>query len=1272
MNVTCPSCKTRYSVDDARVPPSGVTIKCPNCGHTFVAKPPRARSTVALPGSVAPPSASAPPAAPTAGREPRTTVQPRTQQPGAVPLPGTKAPNTEGPVPLPASHPPPPPAGPRAGSAVALPGSVESPPSLGGPRAGSAVALPGSSDPIDRAPSRGASASTEMGELDLGLEDDVPLPAPKHPAPGPMAFSSPADQAGDLALGGDEVLDFIGDRAGGGPDQGPSHHPEFKIRRRNGRVEGPYGVGRIQAMLRNQELQGSEDISTDGVSWRAMTAHPELNATLNEMHAADDPMAFGNVDLPPLSSSTDLPISASLPGPRPTRSSSSLDLTSADLGTDSLGSPYRAHPAGQPAAMQAPEPGYAGPSYPPTGAEGPLPNAPSAGFGYAQQPAPGQEFAPSALDPRAFPPASPAGAPAADAMGLEASSRDLAHELQVGEVPELPPIWQTYRNHIIAFCVAIALVLLGVYTQFFTPFGAFGIPALVEVITATEPPDAPEPPPPPPAKLADPKEVASLIDEHSYESFRSVFATLQQAGPTVPDNQLALARARGFATLAYGPEVFPLEALAAAVEALSSLDLNQAMGGDADAANVAIAKARTALQLLAGEPELASNQLLGLIEAHPDDKELALLLGTARMKLGQPAAAVAAYDRALIADAAYAPALHAFGEAVEAIGGPQAAEQAAIWYSKALEANPRHSRSGLAAARLYEALNKSGLHRTILKKTAAEANRGLPPDELPPFLYRVAKTFDEQGRLGDVAEHAIEAARLQPGDAEMVGLGAVATALSGDGERAIAMLAPVLKRDPQNVDATVALARVYVKTDDIAKGFIELEKARKVAGSDSRIPLWEARFHISLGKFNDAQLALRRAVRLAGNDPMPYVEQGQLELKLGDINAAYESAQAAVKAAPTEARAHGLLAACYARRGQLRKAEKSFERAIALDGEQLRFQLGYANALRDQAAKRANPQDSKTLARAVPIYLKALRKQPNNPQVLFEYGRVLELLGDLRGALALYEDAAELDAQDVRPHLKMVSAYLDPANRDMSAARSSMKQARLIEGIGGVAMPEVRFWEARIAYDEGKPREAVNAMRTAIEAVPTNPIYQYWMGRVLEADNSLYEAITHYKKAVKLNSRYAPAIRALGRASLELKRFDQARKYYRQYQRAAPEDHTVHVEIGDSYTMQNRDDEAAKAYKAALAKMPDTSRALLQLGNISDRRGKSSEALRYYRRAARADPDLGEAVCKVALIEAQGRLDSRTRRQLERCVELRSSPTDLQMNAREILQTPAP
>ncbi|MBI5495233.1 MAG: zinc-ribbon domain-containing protein, partial [Deltaproteobacteria bacterium] len=87
MRISCPQCSSQYNVDEKRIPPQGVQIKCPKCLHAFVVQAPAADA-------------------------------------GAVPLPGGG-----GAVPLPGG-----------GGAVPLPGGAGAVPLPGG---GGAVPLPG-------------------------------------------------------------------------------------------------------------------------------------------------------------------------------------------------------------------------------------------------------------------------------------------------------------------------------------------------------------------------------------------------------------------------------------------------------------------------------------------------------------------------------------------------------------------------------------------------------------------------------------------------------------------------------------------------------------------------------------------------------------------------------------------------------------------------------------------------------------------------------------------------------------------------------------------------------------------------------------------------------------------------------------------------------------------------------------------------------------------------------------------------------------------------
>src|SRR5438105_11260696 len=53
LRIECQSCKAPYQVDERRVPPTGLKMRCPKCGHTFLVKADGSTEAVVTPGSPA-------------------------------------------------------------------------------------------------------------------------------------------------------------------------------------------------------------------------------------------------------------------------------------------------------------------------------------------------------------------------------------------------------------------------------------------------------------------------------------------------------------------------------------------------------------------------------------------------------------------------------------------------------------------------------------------------------------------------------------------------------------------------------------------------------------------------------------------------------------------------------------------------------------------------------------------------------------------------------------------------------------------------------------------------------------------------------------------------------------------------------------------------------------------------------------------------------------------------------------------------------------------
>ncbi len=305
MKVACPHCHAAYSIDDRRVPATGLNVRCPKCRNAFpVRKEP---SDPVEPGPV-PLRPPAPASAPSRPAEAFAA--------GAVPLPAPSAPYEPEPAPapqapaiaLPAPDPAPAPerADPFAEGHLPSPAEAADPlpfepaprrhPELEepAPPAGGAGSLPdlATPDPLPLPAAPVARAAEPQAEsFTFGEVDFAAASAPDEPAerPPPAASPPPPRAPGaPPAGGGDEDLEMLfGDGAPGAGAAKPSVPGEgasYQVRRRSGKIFGPFDEAQIVGMLSKGELMGNEDASADGgKSWSPIGAVPVFGEALRSV-----------------------------------------------------------------------------------------------------------------------------------------------------------------------------------------------------------------------------------------------------------------------------------------------------------------------------------------------------------------------------------------------------------------------------------------------------------------------------------------------------------------------------------------------------------------------------------------------------------------------------------------------------------------------------------------------------------------------------------------------------------------------------------------------------------------------------------------------------------------------------------------------------------------------------------------------------------------------------------------------------------------------------
>ncbi|HSM93468.1 MAG TPA: zinc-ribbon domain-containing protein, partial [Anaeromyxobacteraceae bacterium] len=285
MKVTCPHCGALYSIDDRRIPATGLNVKCPKCAAAFPVRreaappaPPAEELSFGAPqGAIplpAPENPFAPPPPAAVEDNPFALPPPAVEDnPFALPPPASAGEpfafeEVQGSIPLPAPENP-----------FALP-----PPDLAPSPfdAGPAAPSPFDAAPISPPPLEAPPLAFGDIEFDVGGPGAEPTAPPAAP-PSPDPFGA--------ATAGEELEDLYGaegpSAAQGGDASGPlSMDQGFHVRRRSGKVFGPFPAGAVAEMLQKGELQGNEDVSSDGGgSWKPMSAIPAFRDAAGQAHA---------------------------------------------------------------------------------------------------------------------------------------------------------------------------------------------------------------------------------------------------------------------------------------------------------------------------------------------------------------------------------------------------------------------------------------------------------------------------------------------------------------------------------------------------------------------------------------------------------------------------------------------------------------------------------------------------------------------------------------------------------------------------------------------------------------------------------------------------------------------------------------------------------------------------------------------------------------------------------------------------------------------------
>ncbi|MDP2344674.1 MAG: tetratricopeptide repeat protein [Deltaproteobacteria bacterium] len=1157
MQISCPSCSAQYNVDESRIPPQGVSIKCPRCQHQFVVHA-NAAGAVPLPGNAVPlPGSGGGGAVPLPG----------SGGPSAVPLPGSGG----GPVPLPGfggGSVPLPGAG---GGSVPLPGAARSVPLPGGgggsvplPGGGGSVPLPGGGGGSVPLPGMGARAAgvplpggsggsvplpgmagvplpgmaagvplpgfAPPGKSPMASMDDIfgsdPAPPPPPPMPGKSASmsdifgdmgSSPAPSGGSSGSAfhgnnsvvvntntpGAGLLDFIDDA---GSADGTVKQEQYRVRKRSGRVLGPFDSQTILQMFARGELLGSEEGSADGVGWKPLAQIPAFASTIQKAMAS----ALGGLDDLPV------PFADNLPTPR----------GDSDLPT-------------------------------PKGKKGQRNEAPVDALNEEMQVGTG------------------------DLLQAEKAKEEVERRRRAAREGG------TKRKALAALSAASVIVvigLLGVAVNFATPYGWFGYKLAFpdSAVVAEGPKNVIEAPPPPPSSFGADVDPLALLKKDTYldyrqaaEQYARVVESRKSITPFPPDGKIAAAEQARF--LAYLTIVEDMPAFLPQLQAAAAL----APGGDD--VSLAVASAAISYAQQAWDPGIAlispfADPARSLPPARLTEVLVWWALGLHGK--GDVDGAMKKIDEALQANLHAALPLSLQADLLASSGQ---LEPAMGYLEKVFLENADHPRATILKGTLLAQTSTTVEEGKQLLAEMTEGGRAKlasPAQQAEAFMGRAeiaisARAYPEALRFLGAAVALVPQNRALRVRAVEFAIRLREYAVAREHAKALLTLAP------EDADGTIGLARAKLGTRDTLGAYTDLQQALKKAPDNAGLNFWFGMAAKEMGKVQEARAQFEKAQKLDPKRADAVVENVLDAIERGKLADALKIADTAMDrvASGERHRVRSAKAYAFARRRQFVEADAEYLKALAESPRDSDTRARYAELLVDMK----RPADAELQVN------EALLMDGKNPMVIIAAGDVARSRGEFKQALDRYEEAMQLAPNAFEPYTR--AAITAAKLKDVPRAKS------LIETAGQLRPnnPDVIGAQA-IVIASVDPKQAATLLQQAVDAAPEDPVLPYLLGITFQSMGQGLEAIDALKKATTLAPEYDDAWYSLGKVNRDLGRNDEAKKCFAQVVRIDKKRADGWIQTADILATTGDDAGALEAYEKALRADPNNADSVCAMG----------------------------------------------------------------------------
>ena len=503
----------------------------------------------------------------------------------------------------------------------------------------------------------------------------------------------------------------------------------------------------------------------------------------------------------------------------------------------------------------------------------------------------------------------------------------------------------------------------------------------------------------------------------------------------------------------------------------------QHLSSAVEVAQIAFGRKEPVSVLKALEPALAEPKAL----APPERSRALALKGAALLMQGKPADAVAGLEEAVRVDGTN---IFAKGTLARAYSALKQDEKALPLWKSAVSGEPDNP---VWADGQVHSL-------AVLKKTdeamsaATKARTTFPKDE--PTALVVARAQEMLDRLSDAEENYKVATVLDPNDPEAaLGLARLYLRTRRPTE-ARAALAGVTEKQPQNPRLHLGLGELAMATGELGNAQSEFERATNLAPELAEGWVARARLALERKSWKEARAHSEKALALDPDVPEGRLVHGMALWKLGELDAAAKELEAARSGGPNT-KLEVALGAVHFEQGDL-------EGATTLLQGVLRSEPGNPEAnfwMARVHAKKGNQSLALESIRA------ALERAPTRAYYHYELGLILREAGKAPEAVEAWKQTVKLEPGYADAWEAMGQVYGDAGRYKEaiasleSALKADPTRVRVLGSMGDAH------------FQAGKWSQAVTSYTAALKADPNLTDLNYKLGRA-------YSELAQYDKAI--------------------------------------------------------------------------------------------------------------------------------------------------------------